>query len=200
MEAILDDGLPQQAKPLLRLRAELRLLEAEPDPLSSRGWLLHDPLSGRYFRLNQRQVELLGHIDAGDAQQVASAASEALSQPVTADEVERLFTFLRRQNLVDADQRQIGWFRQQRGARPGWMTRFVRGYLFVRIPLVRPDRMLARTLPWVRWLVGPATLPLLLLIAMAGLFLASRQTDQFLTTFLHFFTWQGVALWLCCCW
>ena len=39
--------------------------------------------------------------------------------------------------------------------RQGWANWLLKNYLFIRIPLIRPDRFLARTYPWIAWLYEP---------------------------------------------
>jgi len=178
--------------PSIRLRQELRLLPADPDPDGTPAWVLHDPLAGRYYRLGPREVEILASIEAGDADAVAERVRAETEREVDADDVEAVVAFLRRYNLVIADSRQQEWYRQQRERTPKLFERLSRSYLFVRIPLTRPDRFLERTLPWVRWLGAPATKAALGLCGLVGLYLASRQLDLFVATFLHFFDLAGL--------
>jgi putative peptide zinc metalloprotease protein len=69
----------------------------------------------------------------------------------------------------------------------------VHNYLFVRIPLVRPDRFLAATQPIADALASRPVQGAVLVMGALGLLLALRQWDQFLATFLAFANWQGVV-------
>ena len=195
MEAAIDPTLSAaEERPPLRLREELRLLPGEREEDGAPVWLLHDPLSGRYFRLGEEQVELLHHLEAGEPAAIAGAASASLGRTLGQQAVEDLILFLRTNNLIAADAAQLSWFTRQKGRRPSAVAQLAKGYLFVRIPLVRPDRFLDRTLPLVRWLGASWVLWSLFGIGLLGLFLASQRFDQFLHTFLHFFSIEGVAL------
>ncbi|CAK7050742.1 MAG: hypothetical protein DELT_01032 [Desulfovibrio sp.] len=71
----------------------------------------------------------------------------------------------------------------------------LRNYLFFRVPLLKPDRFLSRTLPVVqRLFINRAFFLLTCFAALTGLFLVSRQWETFKNTFLHFFTLEGAAL------
>jgi len=70
-----------------------------------------------------------------------------------------------------------------------WFTRM----LFFRLPLLRPDAFLARTLPYVRILASRGALLLYALVLGAGFFLLAQQADSYYRTFLYFFTWQGAV-------
>ena len=78
-------------------------------------------------------------------------------------------------------------------AKPSWMVWLLHNYLFVRIPLFRPDRFLSRCLPWVRPLLDRRFVWLVLALGGVGLVLALRQWDQFLHTFQHFFSLEGAV-------
>ena len=195
MEATIDPTLSAaEERPPLRLRKELRLLPGEREQDGAPVWLLHDPLSGRYFRLGEEQVELLHHLEAGEPAAIAGAASASLGRTLGEQAVDDLILFLRTNNLIAADAAQLSWFARQKGRRPSAVAQLAKGYLFVRIPLVRPDRFLDRTLPLVRWLGASWVLWSLFGIGLLGLFLAGQRFDQFLHTFLHFFSVEGIAL------
>jgi putative peptide zinc metalloprotease protein len=60
--------------------------------------------------------------------------------------------------------------------------------------LVRPDRFLRATLPFVEWLFSKSVAWIVALIGLAGVYLVSRQWDAFTATMVHFFTPRGLAL------
>jgi len=72
----------------------------------------------------------------------------------------------------------------------------IHNYLFIRIPLFRPDRFLRTTWPWVRPLFELKALRLFRYLGFFGLLLAIQQWDQFLSTFLYFFSWQGLLFYI----
>jgi len=173
------------------LRDDLDLLPTTPDDDGAPAFLLHDPLAGRFHRLGADEVDLLGLIGAGDAATVARLSQTLPGEPFSEDDVATFFAYLRRNHLVHGDGRQRAMFLHHYAMRPGWLAKLVKSYLSVRIPLVRPDLFLTRTLPHVCWLVAPTTLWVIALLGGCGLFLASRQLDVFLNTFADFLNWQG---------
>ena len=125
----------------------------------------------------------------------AAVAAETTLSPDTAD-VEELVTFLAANDLIRAQgpearrrlQRQAA---SQRRHPAAWL---VKNYLFVRVPLVRPERFLNAAYPLVRPLYTRTAGVVFLLAALLGLYLAGRQWDSFTNTLLHMFTWQGAGL------
>jgi len=64
----------------------------------------------------------------------------------------------------------------------------------MRIPLVRPDRFLTATYPYVAGLFSRTVALAILSIGLIGLYLVARQWDVFLDTFVDMFTLEG-AVW-----
>lgn len=75
---------------------------------------------------------------------------------------------------------------QAEAAKPQWLLWLVHHYLFFQIPLVRPDRFLRATLPFVEWLFSKTTAWIIACIGLTGIYLVSRQWDTFTATILHF--------------
>ncbi|HWL28344.1 MAG TPA: HlyD family efflux transporter periplasmic adaptor subunit, partial [Burkholderiaceae bacterium] len=66
-------------------------------------------------------------------------------------------------------------------------------YLFIRVPLLRPDCFLAATLPYISFIYTRAFAVALAMLTLTGLFLASRQWDIFLASVQDSFTPAGVV-------
>jgi len=75
-----------------------------------------------------------------------------------------------------------------------WWSTAMHSYLFFRIPLFRPDRFLQATWPFVMPLFTKTAVWIYTLIALLGLYLVSRQWDQFTGTFQLMLSWQGAVL------
>jgi putative peptide zinc metalloprotease protein len=180
-----------------RVRQELSLYPGEPDVDGSKVWILHDPLSNRFFQLGEREVEALAFVDHGNAGEVAVKIKQATGQDVSEESIKELIKFLRLNNLVESDETQEKWFEKQLAARsPGWFARITRTPLFFRIPLWKPDSFLDKTLKYFLWLGSTPALIGFALVGFLGLYLVSRQLDQFVNTFVHFFNLSGLALYM----
>ncbi|WMD18981.1 HlyD family efflux transporter periplasmic adaptor subunit [Achromobacter seleniivolatilans] len=183
------------AADLPALREELLLHRAPPNHDGSPAWTLEDPGRGLFFQIGWAEAEMLARWRLGSAEAIASAAGKATTLPIGAEDVKDFAQFLQANSLVqmrgpDA----IARYGKEADARRSshWLKSLVHQYLFFRIPLVRPDAFLARTLPMVRRLFLTRTFARLTLAAgLLGLYLAARQWDQFVHTFLHFFTLEG---------
>ena len=66
----------------------------------------------------------------------------------------------------------------------GWGKWLLHHYLFFRIPLVRPDRLLGRTARWIEWLGGRRFALASVLALMVGLAMLAQNWDRLAATFL----------------
>jgi putative peptide zinc metalloprotease protein len=191
-------GRPQ---PLPALRDDLQLFEGPPTAEGAPTWTIYDPVRNRYFRIGREAFALLSRWHFGEAAAVLNAVAAAAAGPVTPRQLGELVRFLRINSLVRGDdpESRESYLRQAEAARPPWARWLLRNYLFIRVPLVRPDRFLEATLPLVRPLFSRAFLIALLVLGALGIVLALRQWQDFTHTFGYFFSlegllWFGVAL------
>ncbi len=177
--------LPLHAAPaaeLPALREDLRLHPAMPDRDGAPAWTVEDPVTGRFYRIGWMEFELLARWGLGDPAAVLAAVAAQTTLRPQPEELAALAAFLGAHQLTRvADSRAlIARATQARRSRLTWLLHH---YLFFRIPLVRPQAFLARTLPRVAWLLSPAFGWIALAAAAAGLVLAGRQWDVFLASF-----------------
>lgn len=177
------------------LRDELALL---PGPFAADGaptWTLHDPLSNRYFRLSWTAFEILSRWHLGQVTAVADSVNAQTVLEVEPDDVTAVVAFLAHSQLLKADS-PVGVERLlaiHDAGRTSWLTWLLHHYLFFRLPLVRPDSALERTLPLVVWLGSRAFRLVTLAALAAGLFLVTRQWESFAATFVDHFSLTGLA-------
>ncbi|WP_207281840.1 HlyD family efflux transporter periplasmic adaptor subunit [Pseudomonas sp. FW300-N2F2] len=181
---------------LPQLRRDLRLHPGPSHRDGSPSWTLEDPARGQFFRLGWAEVEMLKQWHRGNAQAVADAVSRDSTLDLDVEDVRHFSGFLHNLQLIDvrgpqdiarierlADGRKIGWGR--------WL---LKNYLFIRLPLLRPDRFLEWALPWASRLFSRGFLLTTLAAGLLGLMLVARQWDTFTHTFLHFFSLEGASL------
>lgn len=180
---------------LPKLRQELRLFEG---PVTNKGepcWLIYDPVRHRYFRLTQNVFEILSLWSQGDGASLKEAAKTKFKRELHDTEITDLIKFLHANNLTeDPASGDSKDYVDQINANTRSMSKSIlMSYLFFRIPLVRPDRFLRKTLPIVDALYSRAALIITALVSLAGLYLASRQWDEFKSTFIDFLSLEGAV-------
>lgn len=205
MSATLPLPLPAAATPppapvtaLPALREELLLHRGPPAHDGAPTWTLEDPGRGLFFQIGWAEAEILARWRLGEPVRIAAAVNRDTALEIDADEVQALAQFLDQQSLLQlrgeaACERYV---REHRAAAHGhWLRWLIHHYLFFRVPLLSPDRLLERSLPWVRrWWLRRRFALATAFAAVLGLLLAARQWDSFVHTFLHFFTLEGALI------
>ena len=150
-----------QAPPIMvlpPLREDLHLHEGPRGRDGAPSWTLEDPARSRFFRIGWPEVEMLARWDLRDPECIADAVADATTLDTSGDDVRDFAGFLASSNLLqvsgkDANMRLQRQAAQLRTSGAMWL---LKNYLFVRVPLLRPDRFLAATLPLVQPLFSRA--------------------------------------------
>ena len=178
------------------LREDLRLLPAAPSFDGSPRWVIFDPARHRYFQIGLEAFELLSRWSVGTVTGLSARAKSELGRVVAPADIEALTAFLASNSLIQEPLRG-GWkalFEQASSTKRSWLAWLIHNYLFIRIPLVRPQRFLDAT----SWIVAPMFSKIFLygvvIIALLALYLVSRQWDVFVTTLVSFLTIEGLLL------
>lgn len=176
------------------LRQDLQLLPAPPHPDGAPSWRIHDPVRNRFYELGWMEFELLSRWQAGgDIEELRAQTGAETPLAPEPEDVQALLDFLRQHQLVAPDEAGREALRQRVAtARPPWWKQAVHNYLFFRVPLLHPDRFLARTLPRVAPLFSRGFLLATLAAGILGLYLATRQADALAVSFSYFFSLEGL--------
>jgi putative peptide zinc metalloprotease protein len=189
----------QQQVVLPEIRQDLAIYPAEHDVDGSPLWHLHDPLANKYYRMNERDIELLALFGQKENKDFIRLNQLVVGSNVDKEELEELEQFLRMNNLVKGDAAQLNLYQDQLDrARQSvdWFSKYIRKPLFFRFPLWNPDKFLDKTISKLSWLGHKSTLYIFVIITLIGIYLFSRQVDQFFTTFQYFFSWSGMAIYI----
>ncbi|WP_397474318.1 HlyD family efflux transporter periplasmic adaptor subunit [Pusillimonas sp.] len=185
--------MPGQPPAPLPLREDLRLYETAPDRDGGPCWVIQDPVTNRFYRVGWFEYECLLRWP-GDPARIAADIAARTTLQVDAGHVLEFAEFLEQNRLVRPSPEGLQRLKQQANA-PGWRhwKWWLHHYLFVRVPLVRPHRFLARLLPWVEPLFTRTALILLIMATLLGLALVMRQWDSFTHSVMDLISPAGIA-------
>lgn len=175
------------------LREELDLLDGPVLPDGQPSWTLHDPVRNLFFQLDWASFEVLRRWSLGDAQAIARDVAAHTTLQLSAVDVQVLQQFLQGNELLQpplqgAAELAAQWQRR----RAGWAQWLLHNYLFFRVPLLRPDRWLARWAPRLDFLFRPAFWWLTLAAFLWGLWGVARSWEVFHATMVDMWSLQGL--------
>lgn len=180
----------QTSSCLPALRRDLRVYPGPEQADGSPSWTLTDPLSNQSFRLGWLEYQQLKFWTPLPEEQFKLHLNKHSGLTIGLEQIRQLRDFLVNNHLVTASQQeqtaalQTTFSGRQRKHGPGLLSH----YFFIRIPLIRPDRFLQKTLPAVNVFCQRQLWLLLLVLGLVGSFLTLRQWDQFQTTVSNYFS------------
>lgn len=184
------------AQPVLpELRQELRL-HAGPKDGASGSWLIYDPVRHRYFQVTPSTFQLIERWRPEAFDTFAKRVELDLGRPVSIAEISELAEFVITNHLsvvpARGDARSLA--DREAATHQSPLHRAIHSYLFFKIPIVRPERFLRETMPYVAPLYSRTAAVIIAVITLIGLYLVSRQWDTFASTFLDFFSPEGALV------
>jgi putative peptide zinc metalloprotease protein len=185
-----------RATPLPPLREEIAIFRGPAALDGSPSYTLHDPVRNRFYRLGWPEFEIISRWSGATADAVVDQVNAQTTLRIEPEDVEELRRFLFSYDLLRSTTAQgtaylVGKAKQLRASWGQWL---LHNYLFTRIPLLRPDRFLTATYPYVEKFYSRGVALIILAIGLTGLYLVARQWDVFLDTFVDMFTVEG-AIW-----
>ncbi|WP_409432420.1 HlyD family efflux transporter periplasmic adaptor subunit [Litorimonas sp. RW-G-Af-16] len=172
------------------LRQELSIIR---DGLHG-SWMIYDPLRGKFHRLGHAAVTVLSYWKAERADALLERIQrQAPELRFDREALEDLTAFLLKQKLATPEDgaQAEALANEEAAQRKPWHEQLIHKYLFFRIPLWQPQNFLNRWGGTVSKAFHPATAWAFAAIGLIGTFFALRQWEQFVSTFLYFFTFQG---------
>lgn len=174
------------------LREELALLPGPPLADGQPSHTLHDPVRNQFFQLDWPTFEVLRHWHLGDVEQITQVINEETTLHLDAEDVLAVAGFLDENQLLQAQPGKAAEFAERVKLRRGSIgDRLLHNYLFFRVPLVKPDRLLGKWSAHLGWFYTRQFWSLTLAALILGLVVVYRDWDRFTTTLVDTLTWSG---------
>lgn len=183
---------------LPKLREDLIILDQQVNAKKQRRWLLHDVVRNLYFHISSSTVELINLWQAGESLPAFHQRVRASGLEISEEEISQLITFFVSHSLIEITHKAgVDYLlNTQTIAKKNVWSWLLHNYLFIRIPLFKPDRFLERTKHLVEPFFSRTTARLIQLLGLVGLLIVIQQWEAFTHTFDHFFSWQGAFFYL----
>ncbi len=175
------------------LRNDLRLSEAAPGSHGEPTWVIQDTVVNRFYRIGWLEFECLLRWEQTPRQICEQISEQTALRPEPA-QVLGLRQFLEQHQLVRPDSAAVSRL-QQRSAGKQWLTWrwWLHHYLFFRVPLVRPQRLLEALAQRLDWLFQPLVAWIVVALSLLGIVLVLQQWDTFTHAVVDAFSAAGLV-------
>jgi putative peptide zinc metalloprotease protein len=178
------------------LREDLQIVRGGTSLSGEPVWIVLDPIRNRFFRITFEMFQLLSLWNiARSMRGLVHAVHAHFGRQPEQEEVHAAIRMLEASFFV-TEPASGNWRMLHAGAtrHHSLFMRLIHNYLFFRIPLLRPDRFIRKTAPYISSLFRPGFQIFTVAAAMLGLYLVSRQWDAFTGTFPYVFTPEGIVV------
>ncbi|MBK8815398.1 MAG: biotin/lipoyl-binding protein [Methylococcaceae bacterium] len=186
--------IEEKPKEWLSLRDDLTLVQGPRAYDGSPTWTLYDPAVHRYFRIGWLEFECLHRWELGNAEGIIESIRNETPIEIELSDIEHFVEFIELNNLVKPKGREssVQFANLQHASKPGFWTWLLHNYLFLRVPLIKPNRYLKKALPVMNVFFQRRFIILLVLGICFALVLVSQQWSEFTHSFLYSFTAEGI--------
>jgi putative peptide zinc metalloprotease protein len=175
------------------LREEIVVYPGPSNYAGEPSWTIHDPTRNRFFRIDWLTYEILGRWSFGDPQAIAQTISSQSPLHATEDDVTGVARFLVERELIRSDFPGASVYMNEllHKRRHSWWQWLLHHYLFIRVPLIRPDAWLERHIDKVRFFGSRLFLIATLAALLVGLWETVRQWEQIRSALVDTISPQG---------
>jgi putative peptide zinc metalloprotease protein len=168
-------------------------------------YVIKDPLALKYFRFKIEEYFLLEQFDGKQNLQDVKKAFERKYRPQTIS-IEDLTRFVAQLHeagviLIDSPEQAKVLIRRRKKNRWRKVWAFLANILFIKIPIIDPERLLTGMYPYFRWIFSRTFITLSTLSMLLAVSLVGSQWKTFydkLPDFQSFFNWWTIAsFWVC---
>jgi len=165
------EAVPEKPKTYTgELRRDIQIFPGELDAWGRYCWTIFDPVSDRYYKISERDHRVMGMLDQNYELETFISKLSVNGIRIESTELTQMLLFLRQNGLLKAEygdtENRMKKGREMKKAM-FWHI-LLNSYLFFRVPLVKPDRFLDKTIDTVAILVNQWILMLLAMIAFGG--------------------------------
>ncbi len=179
------------------LRPDIEFHDGPDDPDGSPTCIVHDPLQSTFDRATWVQAVILKLLRTPHTiGELLRQLSTHTTIRVREDDIRKLCADASNKGLtIDSCVADLTNTQAQRvQPKHAPFEVLFRKLLYMRIPLLKPDAFLTRTIGWARHIASPAAMAIYAIISAVGIAILMQRFDAYLSTFPYFFNAYGVTL------
>ncbi len=162
-------------------------------------YVIKDPLALKYFRFKIEEYFLLQQFDGNHTLQDVKKAFEKKYRPqtISIEDLTRFVAQLHEAGIIQIDSAEQAKVLVRRRKKNRWRKfwAFFANILFIKIPIIDPERLLTRMYPYFRWIFTPAFITVSVTSMLMAVILVISQWKTFydkLPDFQSFFNWWTI--------
>jgi putative peptide zinc metalloprotease protein len=167
-------------------------------------YVIKDPIALKYFRFKVEEYFLLQQFDGKQTLQDVKRAFERKYRPqtITVDDLLRFASQLHEAGiaLIDSPDQAQALVRRHKKNKWKKIWQFLANILYIKIPVVDPEKMLTGMYPYFRWIYTSWFITFSVGMMVAALMLVASQWSTFssrLPDFQSFFNWHSIVYFWC---
>ena len=184
----------QEEKLILpKIRDDLKLLETSVAEDGSKRWLLFDPVQNKYFNIAIDAFDLISNWQSDIEIDEFIKKLEKKDYEIDIESLEIFIDFLINNNLIVCeDLKYTNRMKNiQKKSKQNIFKWLIHNYLFIRIPLVKPDLWLEKNKNRVDFFYSTLWQNIVLILGFIGIVFVLRDWENFTSTFMYLFSKEG---------
>ncbi len=160
-----------------------------PDAKGEPSWTLHNPVANTYYKLDWVSFECLARFPLHrTAQSLKNSVESETTLTISLEQIADVFSFLQKNALLSLNDQAVQY--KSAAGRPLW-KRMLHGYLYITIPLFKPQVFLEKIYPRISFLFSRAFLTSMMVFLAVMLVVTLPRLDEFLHTFTNLVSLEG---------
>ncbi|MFW6331802.1 MAG: site-2 protease family protein [Thermodesulfobacteriota bacterium] len=182
------------------IRPDLMLHKGAVRMDDKESYILEDPVRGSHFELGEAEARFfLCLVTETDLKASVQKLLRTTSFRPSVEEILAFLKMLQKEKLaVLPPETALSFAEFREEKKPSIFKKVITGYLFIKIPLLRPDGVLNALYPWLKFLWSRFFLFLYAVMGVTGLIFALEQIELYMHTASHLFTPKGALMFMVC--
>ncbi len=184
--------MESQKKYLPQLRQDIKLMETSCAEDGSKQWLLFDPIRNKYYTIGQEAFQLIS-VWEEDTEIQDFLHKYRSKLDMEESDLETFITFMVQNNLTVPKEKNTfkKLYQDYKKTKQSPIKWLIHNYLFIRIPLFKPDKWLDKNMKYIDFLYTKSWQNIVFIIGLMGILLVLQDLNNFFSTFLYFFSYEG---------
>ena len=159
--------------------------------------IIKDPIKKKYFRFEEEEYFVLNLLDGvNTAEDIAQLYNRQFYDNLTGDDIEAFIASIRENDLLEKNLSELNTFlyEQLKEQRKSKIRQAKGSMLYFRVPLVDPDFLFRKVMPYIKWFWARPCIMLMNLFMIFAVFLLFQNYGEFKVGMAHIFDFTSQSI------